>query len=214
MFTWTRLQSEVGRWVQKNFPESPAHHQIWGLVEELGELTHAMLKSQQGIRGDAEKHTAAGKDAVADSIIFFMSACTLHNWTAQEVLRSATPEEFQATFSIPPKRSAFAHTIFHLAHLVTQLEDAASAPTALECDAYTSGAQRSALLYVSGLAATCTKMGWSLQDIIEDVWPNVRQRDWTKNKVDGVAVDPDDDLEAVRRLASAGEPLIKITDRP
>lgn len=45
------------------------------MVEELGELAHAHLKSRQGIRGDKAHHRAKAKDAVADLMIFIASYC-------------------------------------------------------------------------------------------------------------------------------------------
>jgi NTP pyrophosphatase (non-canonical NTP hydrolase) len=66
----SQLQSERRVWVEKNFPGNLEIHSVLGMVEELGELSHAFLKREQGIRGLAEKHTAAIKDAVCDLIIF------------------------------------------------------------------------------------------------------------------------------------------------
>ena len=211
-FTWIRLQSEVGRWVEKNFPAAPPSWQMWGLIEETGELdearvlsalpafgkiAHAHLKAQQGIRGSAEKHAAAARDAVADSVIFFMHACSGLQWASQEVLRSATPEEFQATFSVPQKRSPITHTLKYLAAMIEQLEFLENAPTAIEKDAYLAGAKTAALGYLSGLAAYCTQRNWSLQAIIDEVWPRVCARDWTKNKVDGGEVKLDIPVESL-----------------
>ena len=184
-FTWVRLQSEVARWVEKNFPTSPPEHQVLGLIEELGELAHARLKSEQGIRGDASAHAAAARDAVADNVIFFMHACSNLGWASQEILRSASPEEFQMTFSVPAGRSPVVHTLKHLARLAENLELVEGAATAIEKEAYMAGARAAALPYLSGLAAYCTQMGWSLQSILDETWPQVRARDWTKDKLSG-----------------------------
>lgn len=188
-FTWVRLQSEVARWAEKNFPTSPPSHQILGLIEEFGELAHARLKSEQGIRGDASAHTAAARDAVADSFIFFMHACATLGWASQEILRTSSPEEFQKTFAVPSGRSPIAYALKHLALLVERLEAAENAPTAIEKEAYLGGTQAAARSYLAGLAAYCTQMNWSLQSILDEVWPVVRMRDWTKNKADGGAAD-------------------------
>lgn len=198
-FTWVRLQSEVSRWAEKNFPESPPQHQIWGLVEELGELAHAHLKGQQGIRGSAEKHAAAARDAVADSFIFFMHGCSSLGWASQELLRSGSPEEFQMTFSVPPGRSPIGYAIKHLAQMIEQLELAEGAATAIEKDAFLFNARSAALPYLAGLAAYCTQMNWSLQAILDEVWPVVRQRDWTKNKSTGASdvAEPAPEIEKV-----------------
>lgn len=185
MFTWTRLQGEAARWKQKNFPESPTRHQVEGCIEEFGELTHAKLKAEQGIRGSVARHEAAGRDAIADSLIYFVNVCDSLGWSANKVLRSESPKDFQSTFAAPPKRSPLAHALTNLARMSEALEDLERASTAIEKDSYTEAAQMAALRYISGLAAYCTSCGWNLQEIIEEVWPRVRARDWTKNKLTG-----------------------------
>lgn len=189
-FTWKRLQDEVGRWAQKNFPGAPAHHPVLGLIEELGELAHAHLKTAQGIRGSAEEHALAAKDAIADSVIYFMDVCARYGLVAEEVLRSKTPEEFQATFSIPPpRRQEIFYASKHLAAMADVLER--SELEGRQVLTLRSSAKISALSYMSGLAAYCTQRGWSLQNIVDETWLKVRQRDWTKNKADGLVEETD-----------------------
>src|SRR5688572_17945800 len=53
-------QKEVVAWGKRNFGEQPAHRFLLGMLEELGELSHAHLKQEQGIRGTNEEHEAAG----------------------------------------------------------------------------------------------------------------------------------------------------------
>lgn len=55
-------------------------HQFMGMVEELGELAHSMLKEQQGIRGSAEEHQAKAKDAIGDLLVFMTSYCFRRGW--------------------------------------------------------------------------------------------------------------------------------------
>jgi len=43
-----------------------------GMVEEMGELAHHLLKSRQGIRGGDVDHEAEIRDACADLVIFTM----------------------------------------------------------------------------------------------------------------------------------------------
>jgi len=38
-----------------------------GLVEEVGELAHAHLKNEQGIRGTPEEHVQAKVDAIGEA---------------------------------------------------------------------------------------------------------------------------------------------------
>ena len=71
-----KLQEEQKVWVAHNFgTDRPAYHPLLGAVEELGELAHAHLKGEQGIRTN-EDHEAAAKDAVADVVIYLADYCT------------------------------------------------------------------------------------------------------------------------------------------
>ena len=56
-------------WQRKNFGEPNTNHMILGVTEEVGELCHAELKQQQGIRNN-EDHVANQKDAVGDILIY------------------------------------------------------------------------------------------------------------------------------------------------
>lgn len=82
------LQTEVDEWSTRNFGYQPADNPFLGVVEELGELAHAMLKSKQGIRGTREEHHAAAKDAVADLVIFLADYCSKMGFDLQEVVES------------------------------------------------------------------------------------------------------------------------------
>lgn len=74
-FTLGMLQKLQAEWSLKNFGEQPPHRPLLGATEELGELCHAHLKMEQGIRGN-EDHEANIKDAVADVIIYLSDYCT------------------------------------------------------------------------------------------------------------------------------------------
>ncbi len=56
-----------------------------GMVEEMGELAHALLKKQQGIRID-EDHDAAAKDAYADLRIYGFDFCNRMDWDDEVVV--------------------------------------------------------------------------------------------------------------------------------
>jgi NTP pyrophosphatase (non-canonical NTP hydrolase) len=62
-------------WSEHNFPGRPAHQPLLGVGEELGELYHAHLKREQGIRGSDAEHAAGIEDAVADIVIFLADFC-------------------------------------------------------------------------------------------------------------------------------------------
>jgi hypothetical protein len=76
--TFLKLSNAVGEWGEANFgattPENASDPAL-GFLEEVGELTHSILKKKQGIRGTAEQHDADARDALGDMGIFL-----LHLW--------------------------------------------------------------------------------------------------------------------------------------
>lgn len=75
MHTLTNIQNEVEVWSHKNFGSQPSWCPLLGISEEVGELAHAYLKRQQGIRGTTEEHNEAIKDAVGDIMIYLLDFC-------------------------------------------------------------------------------------------------------------------------------------------
>jgi len=88
------FQLEHALWSHRNFPGSRKNpmHGFMGMVEELGELSHALLKSAQGIRGSKAEHEAAAKDAVGDILIYMMDFCTKKGWSLQDILTETWAE--------------------------------------------------------------------------------------------------------------------------
>lgn len=70
-----RVQDEQRPWVKHNFGDRPSWMPLLGVMEELGELAHAHLKREQGIRTN-EDHDAKARDAVADIVIFLADYCS------------------------------------------------------------------------------------------------------------------------------------------
>lgn len=70
------------------------YHGLLGMVEEIGELSHAFLKAEQGIRKgvNIDKQMGDIKDALADTVIFLLSFCNTHNIDFEEVLTSTWDE--------------------------------------------------------------------------------------------------------------------------
>jgi NTP pyrophosphatase (non-canonical NTP hydrolase) len=63
-----------------------AGEQFLGIVEEVGELAHHLLKQAQGIRGEDDWHTAQQRDAVADILIFLTGFCYRRRWDLEQIL--------------------------------------------------------------------------------------------------------------------------------
>lgn len=72
--------------------EKQQREQFLGLVEELGELAHALLKKAQRIRGTPDEHEAAAKDAIGDLLIFASGFCCRMGWDLQEILEATWAE--------------------------------------------------------------------------------------------------------------------------
>lgn len=88
------LQSKHAEWAVENFGENrPSYHPLLGAVEELGELAHAHLKQEQGIRTN-EDHEAEARDAVGDVVMYLLDYCNLRGWSIAEIISEVEEEVF------------------------------------------------------------------------------------------------------------------------
>lgn len=88
-----KTQQEILEWSTRNFGEV-LNEQIplrissfLGMVEEMGEIAHSILKMTQGIRGTREEHLIALKDGIADLIVFMLDFCARNGISADTELR-------------------------------------------------------------------------------------------------------------------------------
>lgn len=79
------IEKEHAVWVDHNFGDHTSEDPFKGIVEEVGELSHALLKRKQEIRTN-EDHTAAIKDACGDICIFLMDFCRCEGFELSEAL--------------------------------------------------------------------------------------------------------------------------------
>ncbi len=72
------LQHLSHEWRKANFPPETITpmHQALGVAEEVGELCHAILKMEQGIRGTREHHLETAADSVGDIVVFLAGVCS------------------------------------------------------------------------------------------------------------------------------------------
>lgn len=84
-----RFSLEYPSWLRRNFPNDDASRQLLGVVEEVGELAHAHLKGQQGIRHTPEEIRAMKVDAVADIVIFLSGYCVNEGIDLDEAVEKA-----------------------------------------------------------------------------------------------------------------------------
>lgn len=97
------MQGEIRRWREYNFPDGTSDQQFLGMTEELGELAHAILKGQQGIRGYSPDDTAEIKDAVGDLMIYLICFCALNGWDTLEILQDVWDEVRKRDWQENPK---------------------------------------------------------------------------------------------------------------
>jgi NTP pyrophosphatase (non-canonical NTP hydrolase) len=78
-----QLQKEGWDWVKHNFPNGKPYQPLLGVAEEVGELCHAHLKMEQGIRNS---YSEDKEDAVGDIIIYLADYCNRNNINMAEAL--------------------------------------------------------------------------------------------------------------------------------
>lgn len=81
-----QIQAEQKEWSDRNFSNKKPYQPILGAAEEVGELAHAFLKMEQGIRGTRQEHEAAMKDAIGDTCVFLMELCNQMGWQFDEII--------------------------------------------------------------------------------------------------------------------------------
>ena len=84
-----QLQLRHRSWEFSNFPRHSPENCIFGMMEELGELTHAWLKHEQGIREyDEDKLEGEVEDAVGDIFFYMLALCNNVGLDFYQLLRS------------------------------------------------------------------------------------------------------------------------------
>jgi|APSaa5957512622_1039677.scaffolds.fasta_scaffold53542_2 NTP pyrophosphatase (non-canonical NTP hydrolase) len=79
--TFDRFQEIQLEWADENFGEQPAAYALFGLMEELGELSRAHLKGSQGIRGDEEKWETEARKEIGDIATFLAQYASARGWS-------------------------------------------------------------------------------------------------------------------------------------
>lgn len=88
--TIKELQHQHRGWVNRNFPNQKPHDALLGIAEEVGELCHAHLKRDQGIRGmDDEAYVDAASDALGDIFIYMMSYANTNGFDLEQCIFNA-----------------------------------------------------------------------------------------------------------------------------
>lgn len=90
-----KLQQDMKQWLEYNFPETTAGEQFLGVVEEVGELAHAILKQSQGIRGTPEELLEKEHDSIGDIVIYLMNYCNMRGFDFEKILYTTWEERVE-----------------------------------------------------------------------------------------------------------------------
>lgn len=101
------FQGEHAEWLRHNFPDQKPHDALLGLAEEVGELAHAHLKYEQGIRGyDKDQYRVEAADAIGDVMIYLASYCTTNGFDLRDCLDDAWWEVKRRDWRSDPETGA------------------------------------------------------------------------------------------------------------
>lgn len=100
------IESHINEWQRRNFPNTPLYRPLLGAMEELGELCHAVLKREQGIRGTSEQHADAVRDALGDVVIFLIHVAAIEGTTLAACIERAWREVQLRDWQANPENGA------------------------------------------------------------------------------------------------------------
>jgi NTP pyrophosphatase (non-canonical NTP hydrolase) len=86
-----KLPLEAKEWTSYNFPNAAPWEPLVGMMEEIGELSHAHLKQHQRIRV-SEECQEKKQDAIGDILIYMADYCNRNNIDMEECLERAWSE--------------------------------------------------------------------------------------------------------------------------
>jgi hypothetical protein len=164
---WNVLIDEHTQWERRNFPDSNMPDPIFGVMEELGELSHAHLKEAQSIRGTAEEHHMAAMDAIGDITIYLLGV--MHHYRF-------CPSRTSEILSHNGRATSSDLVLLWLGKAVGSL-----------AGSYAANWQPGECInkIVFWLRKYCELRGWDYDNIVCSTWNQVKRRDWLTNPVDG-----------------------------
>lgn len=182
MINWQEITNERKIWVDKNFPPDVFDHSKLGMIEETGELVHHYLKMEQGIRGTDTEHLEGMRDSVGDLVIYMLGCMWHWNYYPNPGYRY-----------MPLSYGGYEDILFRLDRAVSQV-----------CH---DGVQKCIDVVLFYLDKFCELQHWKLEEVVQETWDEVKQRDWVENRVDGgdsqrKAEEEQDGLESIRGATS------------
>lgn len=158
------LQKTLYEWQNYNFgTNQDTERALMGICEEVGELCHAQLKLEQGIRGNPEELNAAARDAVGDIGIYMLNYLSGLGLSIPSIDDSSSPDKSEDEYEI--RKAVF--TVVSASALVVNVRACDSIDTI-------SAIRR----LIDSLNRVCQLKGWSFSEILMETWAQVGRRDW------------------------------------
>lgn len=167
--TIDRLIQEIGDWSTRCFKDKQASD--LGIVEEIGELVHCILKRYQGIRGydSPVKFNAEVQDAFGDIGVYMLNHAGYHHIQFHEINFQRWPNASDRLYA--------AHIMRHAANLMiynNQRINGESVNRAME---------KEAMSHIWTLAqAWAAEFGMDFDYTVVAAWQVVKQRAWDKDR--------------------------------
>jgi len=169
-----QLIHQVGNWATKNFRDKRGPD--WGIVEEIGEAAHCVLKHRQKIRGFEVEEFFMSKfaDALADTIIYLCDWCYLHN----AFFKFGRNQIHDLHPNAADERTVMVHLLQGAAQMLSfpEILPGDKVPIVHE-GLYNMAAQR----ICNGIECWAYMYDLDIRLIVAGTWAKVGQRDWNKN---------------------------------
>ena len=161
------LQESLYDWQTYNFGEQATEITLLGICEEAGELCHAQLKLEQGIRGTTEEHEAEILDAIGDIMIYVLNYMS----GLDEKISAIAP---RGSVRVTENQDLIRASVFTVFRKVSCLEGERGSLSSVQHIIMTLG-------HLSALK------GWDLEYIVRKTWAKIGQRDWKRFPETGLA---------------------------
>lgn len=152
------LQKCLYDWQVYNFGEQDNERMILGMAEESGELCHAQLKGEQGIRGSNTELEAKMFDSIGDIMVYLLNYLSM---IGEEVQSFSPLENVETSDDEKILRKAVLSVYAKVAKII---EEPANMLRIQHL--------------VMSLIYLCALKGWNLEAILRQTWSQVGQRDW------------------------------------
>ena len=162
--TLNEIQSELKVWTEYNFGQQTPEIPILSMIEELGELSHAILKEKQDIR--QSDFLSDKKDAIADLTIYCLNYLNTIDKPYREnsIFEECSVLEYLQLISK------------NISKLTIDLEDEKDIHfSTITCNVI--------IIFIQCLSKT---LDIDFLTTVNEVWEQVKLRDWKKYPKDGI----------------------------